>query len=92
MTAMWYILFDHEEFTPIVISKLVKALEWETDDATKPYLIVTLQYIIGKKFGLREINIKEGKIACEFKGDVERAKKRLLTYLVKHPELLQENS
>ena len=91
MTAMWYILFNHKEFTPIVISKLVKALEWETDDAAKPYIIARLQILMNKTFGIREVNHKQGKVICEFKGDVERAKKRLLTYLAKHPELLQEN-
>lgn len=90
MTAMQYILFTHNELTPIVISKLVKALEWETDDAAKPYIITRLQILINKKFGLSKIDFKTGKIVYEFKGDVERAKKRLLTYLAKHPELLQE--
>ena len=91
-TAMEYILFNHEEFTPIVLSKLVKALKLEMDDVAKPYLIASLQLIMRKKFGIREINFKGGKIIREFKGDVERAKKRLLMYLAKHPELLQENS
>ena len=92
MTAMQYILFAHKEFTPIVISKLVKALEMETDDAAKPYIIARLQILVNKTFGIREVNHKQGKVIREFKGDVERAKKRLLMYLAKHPELLQENS
>ena len=57
-------------------SILKKALENEKDEETLAWIIITLQYIMEKKFGLKE-NIDE----AEWSGDVEKAKQRALKSL-----------
>jgi len=59
-----------------LLINLRQALEKETDEEVTAWIIITIQYIMEKKFGLKE-NIEE----AEWTGDVDRAKKRALRAL-----------
>ncbi len=54
-----------------LIDNLKKALATETDDSVIGWIIVTIQYILKKRFGLRE-DIEE----AELVGDLESAKRK----------------
>ena len=64
------------ETKPKLISILKNALESETNEEVAAWIIITLQYIMGKRFGLKE-NIDE----AEWSGDVDKAKKKALKAL-----------